>query len=235
VACGGFAGVSDTFASALWALDFLPSLSKRGVERFNFHGGPSVLYTPIGFGVDGALQVRPLWYGLRLFAELTANWSVWVRSAHTSLISGSVRLESADPRYATSAPSTDAADPTCTHGRASGSSCCASSCGACGGGGCEDLPGGTKPDPSPRPSPRPRPRPNPSPRPRPRPSPNPNSNPNPSPNPGPKSNPGPNPNPDQAPRSAAPTAWSRPMSGVPTRTARPASCPARRPTQRCEP
>lgn len=38
--CGGQSGVSDTFASTLWVMDFLPSLSKVGVRSMNFHGGP---------------------------------------------------------------------------------------------------------------------------------------------------------------------------------------------------
>lgn len=63
VACGGMAGVSDTFAAALWVLDFLPHLSKRGVRLFNFHSGPDALYTPIGFEADGRLQAR---FGARL-------------------------------------------------------------------------------------------------------------------------------------------------------------------------
>ena len=66
--------------SALWALDYLSELSKAGVRLLNVHGGPDVVYTPIGFGGDGGLQVRPLYYALRLFAELTANSSVWLRS-----------------------------------------------------------------------------------------------------------------------------------------------------------
>jgi hypothetical protein len=39
--CGGCPNVSDTFAAALWALDFLSELSKAGVQ-VNFHGGPTV-------------------------------------------------------------------------------------------------------------------------------------------------------------------------------------------------
>jgi hypothetical protein len=38
--CGGQNGVSNTFASALWAIDFLPALSKTGIRGMNFHGGP---------------------------------------------------------------------------------------------------------------------------------------------------------------------------------------------------
>ena len=130
VACGGVAGVSDTFASALWVLDFLCEMSKAGVRRVNLHSGPSVLYTPIGFGRDGELQVRPLYYGLRLYAELTANYSVWLASHETSAARWDASLSESDPR--------------CDRGIASPSSatCCARSCETCGGVGCEDRAGG---------------------------------------------------------------------------------------------
>ena len=68
VACGGIAGVSDTFASALWALDFLSELSKAGVTLVNIHGGADVIYSPIAFGARGTLQVGPCGGGRRRFS-----------------------------------------------------------------------------------------------------------------------------------------------------------------------
>lgn len=170
VACGGISGVSDTFASALWVLDFLPQLSKAGVRMVNFHGGTDVVYTPIGFGSDGALQVhaacpkhmssmitnpcmvetslhhtsapcpssppnnhptplqvRPLFYGLRLFAELTSNSSVWLDSRGT---------------FSGRSPDVPTADPLCIRGLQKASACCAASCGVCGGSDCDMRPGG---------------------------------------------------------------------------------------------
>ena len=59
--CGGQAGVSDTVASALWSLDFLPTLSKAGAVRMNLHGGPGGPYPPIAFEKNGSLQARPLY------------------------------------------------------------------------------------------------------------------------------------------------------------------------------
>ena len=37
VSCGGMPGVSDTFAAALWAVDFLASLSKAGAAEKEAH------------------------------------------------------------------------------------------------------------------------------------------------------------------------------------------------------
>ena len=81
--CGGQPGVSDTMASALWSLDYLPRLSQGGAVRMNFHGGPGGSYPPIAFGKDGTLEVRPLFYGLYLFSHLVANDSQW-RNVSTS-------------------------------------------------------------------------------------------------------------------------------------------------------
>jgi hypothetical protein len=58
--CGGQPGVSDTMASALWALAYLPLLSQAGTMGMNFHGGPHGAYPPIAFEA-GVLQVRPLY------------------------------------------------------------------------------------------------------------------------------------------------------------------------------
>ena len=86
--CGGAPNVSDTFASSLWALDFLSELSKAGVQGVNLHGGPhahpettSDSYSPVGFDDAGGMTVRPLFYGLWAWAEFAGNRSVWVPDA----------------------------------------------------------------------------------------------------------------------------------------------------------
>ena len=56
VSCGGVRGVSDTFASALWALDTLFELAKVGVDGVNVHTLPGVAYEPFSF----TRQQRPL-------------------------------------------------------------------------------------------------------------------------------------------------------------------------------
>jgi Glycosyl hydrolase family 79 C-terminal beta domain/Glycosyl hydrolase family 79, N-terminal domain len=66
---GGKAGVSDTFASALWGADLMYQLAAAGGEGINFHGGGYGWYTPIaGTGEDGFLA-RPLYYAMLLFAQ----------------------------------------------------------------------------------------------------------------------------------------------------------------------
>ena len=61
VACGGKAGVSDTFASALWALDALFAVARSGADGVNLHMFPRARYGPavttvVKQRIDGFLQ-----------------------------------------------------------------------------------------------------------------------------------------------------------------------------------
>jgi hypothetical protein len=90
VACSGQAGVSDTFASALWATDALFSLASVGVGGVNVHTLPGAAYEPFTVArVRGRWQahVEPEYYGLRLFAEASPAGSrlVGVRGAGHSV------------------------------------------------------------------------------------------------------------------------------------------------------
>ena len=72
VACRGKAGVSDTFASALWATDALFSLARAGVDGIDMHTLPHAAYELFAFTRhDGRwqAQVKPVYYGLELFAQ----------------------------------------------------------------------------------------------------------------------------------------------------------------------
>jgi hypothetical protein len=68
VACGGVSGVSNTFATALWAPDALFGLLRAGVNSVNVH----VRAYPVNaaFAIWGRrVEPRPLLYGLILFAR----------------------------------------------------------------------------------------------------------------------------------------------------------------------
>ena len=72
VACRGKVGVSDTFASALWATDALFSLARVGVDGINVHTLPNAAYELFQFSHAGGRwqgTVRPVYYGLQLFAQ----------------------------------------------------------------------------------------------------------------------------------------------------------------------
>ncbi len=68
VDCGGVPGVSNTFATALWAPDALFSLLRAGVDGVNLHVRPNVINAAFSMNSRG-LDARPLLYGLILFAR----------------------------------------------------------------------------------------------------------------------------------------------------------------------
>lgn len=59
VTCGGRAGLSDTFAAALWAVETWLDLIRVGIARFNAHGGPAYPYTPIAMEPEGVVTASP--------------------------------------------------------------------------------------------------------------------------------------------------------------------------------
>lgn len=65
----GKAGVSDTFASALWGADLMYQLASAGGMGINFHGGGYGWYTPIAGTREAGFLARPIYYGMLMFAE----------------------------------------------------------------------------------------------------------------------------------------------------------------------
>jgi hypothetical protein len=77
VSCGGVPGISDTFASALWALSYITESMTMGVAGINLQGNPvnCVGYTPLCAPTaediaTGELQAQPEWYALLLARAL---------------------------------------------------------------------------------------------------------------------------------------------------------------------
>lgn len=72
VSCGGQLGVSDTFASSLWALDALFQLARAGVDGVNMHSRPhsaNELFTLRRDNGAWAAIVHPEYYALLMFAQ----------------------------------------------------------------------------------------------------------------------------------------------------------------------
>jgi len=66
---GGAPGVSNAYASALWAIDFLFANAQNGAAGVNFHGGGnSAGYTPIADAGGAVVGARPMFYGMLLFS-----------------------------------------------------------------------------------------------------------------------------------------------------------------------
>lgn len=70
---GGKPGVSDTFASALWAADLMYQLASEGGMGINFHGGGYGWYTAIAGTREEGFLARPSYYGMLLFAQAGAG------------------------------------------------------------------------------------------------------------------------------------------------------------------
>jgi hypothetical protein len=74
--CGGVKGVSDTFATALWATNALFGYLEAGVQGVNFHSWHGAFYAPFVFHQREGRTVafvRPIFYGMLLFARATAH------------------------------------------------------------------------------------------------------------------------------------------------------------------
>ncbi|MGA2610370.1 MAG: glycosyl hydrolase family 79 C-terminal domain-containing protein [Terriglobia bacterium] len=81
---GGKPGVSDTFASALWGLDFLFTLAAADASGANLEtgvnpGGFISSYSPIGDDEHGNYSAKPLYYGMLAFAQASRGRRVNVQ------------------------------------------------------------------------------------------------------------------------------------------------------------
>ncbi len=72
VSCNGRAGVSDTMASALWAVDALFAIAAARVDGVNLHSYPDSVNGLFDFtrtNGQWSAEVHPLYYGALLFAQ----------------------------------------------------------------------------------------------------------------------------------------------------------------------
>jgi hypothetical protein len=80
VSCGGTRGISDTFASALWATDYIARGMAAGMAGINLHGNLANCagYTPLcaptpESRLSGELRAQPEWYALLLDRALVGD------------------------------------------------------------------------------------------------------------------------------------------------------------------
>jgi hypothetical protein len=80
VSCGGMPGISNTFASALWAVGYMAQAMSMGVSGINFHGEPANCegYSPLCAPTPqalatGALVAQPEWYAMLLAKALIGD------------------------------------------------------------------------------------------------------------------------------------------------------------------
>jgi hypothetical protein len=65
---GGKSGVSNSFGSSLWAIDYMWRLAYSGCQGFNFHGGGNGPYSPIG-ETSGTFFAKPEYYSMLFFKD----------------------------------------------------------------------------------------------------------------------------------------------------------------------
>jgi Glycosyl hydrolase family 79 C-terminal beta domain len=85
VSCRGLAGLSDSFASALWIVDTLFHMARAGVDGVNIHTLPDASYQPFTFSrTDGRWEarVKPIYYGLMLFGRAAPPGSRLLPTSH---------------------------------------------------------------------------------------------------------------------------------------------------------
>lgn len=85
-ACGGITGVSNTFAAALWSLDYVFAGVENGAHGMYFHGALDKAcsgYTPLCETSAGQYKAQPIYYGL-LFAALAGTGAVLPTTTTTS-------------------------------------------------------------------------------------------------------------------------------------------------------
>ncbi|MEN3030194.1 hypothetical protein [Chromobacterium amazonense] len=71
----GVSGVSDTYASALWVLDLMFTCALNHGVGVNLHGGQQEAFAAIT-DINGVVQqARPVFYGLKMFAQLAQGAS----------------------------------------------------------------------------------------------------------------------------------------------------------------
>ncbi len=67
--CGGLPGVTNSFATALWAPNTLFDLARVGVSGVNFHMRPMWSNSALAPQMTPAAPAQPLFYGMVLFAQ----------------------------------------------------------------------------------------------------------------------------------------------------------------------
>ncbi len=76
---GGKKGVSDTFAAALWALDFMWQVAAANGQGINFHGGSlgpkNLYYSPI-LNLNGSFVAMPEYYAMLAFGYASSGAKV---------------------------------------------------------------------------------------------------------------------------------------------------------------
>jgi hypothetical protein len=81
--CGGIAGQTDTFATALWAPDMLFNLLSTTIDGVNVHLRANSFVNTALLYADSGLYTEPLFYGLVLFARALGPGAELIQTERT--------------------------------------------------------------------------------------------------------------------------------------------------------
>ncbi|HWC85895.1 MAG TPA: glycosyl hydrolase family 79 C-terminal domain-containing protein [Solirubrobacteraceae bacterium] len=87
ISCGGVAGISNSFATALWSLDALFAMARVGVDGVNMQTAPrsfNEIFTISQAGGAWQAAVHPAYYGLLMFAQAAPPGSRLLRISGSS-------------------------------------------------------------------------------------------------------------------------------------------------------
>jgi hypothetical protein len=83
------AGVSNAFAAALWAIDFIFTHARWGASGLNFHNNGTIAsYTAIGDSNGTVTAVQPLYYALAFVSQIFAGDATGTLLGSTLTVSG---------------------------------------------------------------------------------------------------------------------------------------------------
>jgi hypothetical protein len=91
-ACGGVPGLSNSYASALWAIDYMLTGAEHGVSGMNFHGALGTSchgYTPLCQVAANEYAAQPVYYGM-LFTHLLGSGHLLPVTVSTTSSAGNV-------------------------------------------------------------------------------------------------------------------------------------------------
>jgi hypothetical protein len=93
IAAGGTLGASDSFGAALWAIDMMFELANAGASGCNIatEGGSTIAYSPFTYSssftsATNKVWVRPIYYGMLLFARAAPKAAKLVPVTYTSTV-----------------------------------------------------------------------------------------------------------------------------------------------------
>ena len=119
ICSGGLEGVSNSFASALWAIDYMLAGAENGVYGMAFHGGLNSLgecffYSPLCpvVGIPGDYTAQPIYYGM-LFTHLLGTGNLLPVTVGTQPKHGSITAFALKPTRAGAPPACGSSSRTC--------------------------------------------------------------------------------------------------------------------------